>query len=186
MQSFRFSNVCYWSYLSRTCIEIVLSISLFLIYWWVTASLFGPPTYRAGWPWWSFYWLYCRKSPILPNCSAISAQFSQAQAEWAGRGATEAKSTKTSPWLPWSPFINFRTESTYKTCYTTEPGVPGCRSRYLNQICIWVFLNTGCSIRLYNTFCWHQSKFPSQYSLHILKRNSKTKNVVYILIDHAQ
>merc|ERR1719188_966036 len=33
MQSFRFSNVCYWSYLSRTCIEIVLSISLFLIYW---------------------------------------------------------------------------------------------------------------------------------------------------------
>ena len=33
MQSFRFSNVCYWSYLSRTCIEIVLSIGLFLIYW---------------------------------------------------------------------------------------------------------------------------------------------------------
>ena len=33
MQSFRFSNVCYWSYLSRTCLEIVLSISLFLIYW---------------------------------------------------------------------------------------------------------------------------------------------------------
>ena len=24
MQSFRFSNVCYWSYLSRTCLEIVL------------------------------------------------------------------------------------------------------------------------------------------------------------------
>ena len=33
MQSFRFSNVCYWSYLSRTCLEIVLSIGLFLIYW---------------------------------------------------------------------------------------------------------------------------------------------------------
>ena len=33
MQSFRFSNVCYWSYLSRTSLEIVLSISLFLIYW---------------------------------------------------------------------------------------------------------------------------------------------------------
>lgn len=32
MQSFRFSNVCYWSYLSRTCLEIVLSIGLFLIY----------------------------------------------------------------------------------------------------------------------------------------------------------
>ncbi len=32
MQSFRFSNVCFWSYLSRTCLEIVLSISLFLIY----------------------------------------------------------------------------------------------------------------------------------------------------------
>ena len=26
MQSFRFSNVCYWSYLTRTCLEIVLSI----------------------------------------------------------------------------------------------------------------------------------------------------------------
>ena len=32
MQSFRFSNVCYWSYLSRTFIEILLSIGLFLIY----------------------------------------------------------------------------------------------------------------------------------------------------------
>ena len=32
MQSFRFSNVCFWSYLSRTCLEIVLSISLFFIY----------------------------------------------------------------------------------------------------------------------------------------------------------
>lgn len=32
MQSFRFSNVCYWSYLSRTFLEIVLSIALFLIY----------------------------------------------------------------------------------------------------------------------------------------------------------
>merc|ERR1712020_712083 len=26
MQSFRFSNVCYWSYLSRTCLEIVLRL----------------------------------------------------------------------------------------------------------------------------------------------------------------
>ena len=26
MQSFRFSNVCYWSYLTRTSLEIVLSI----------------------------------------------------------------------------------------------------------------------------------------------------------------
>ena len=25
-------QVCYWSYLSRTCLEIVLSIGLFLIY----------------------------------------------------------------------------------------------------------------------------------------------------------
>jgi len=33
MQSFRFSNVCYWSYLSRTILEIFLSIGLFLIYW---------------------------------------------------------------------------------------------------------------------------------------------------------
>ena len=32
-QSFRFSNVCYWSYLSRTILEIFLSIGLFLIYW---------------------------------------------------------------------------------------------------------------------------------------------------------
>ena len=32
-QSFRFSNVCYWSYLSRTVLEIFLSIGLFLIYW---------------------------------------------------------------------------------------------------------------------------------------------------------
>ncbi|XP_059090515.1 uncharacterized protein LOC131886258 isoform X2 [Tigriopus californicus] len=32
MQSFRFSNVCYWSYLSRTFLEIILSIALFLIY----------------------------------------------------------------------------------------------------------------------------------------------------------
>jgi len=33
MQSFRFSNVCFWSYLSRTILEIFLSIGLFLIYW---------------------------------------------------------------------------------------------------------------------------------------------------------
>lgn len=33
MQSFRFSNVCYWSYLTRTILEIFLSIGLFLIYW---------------------------------------------------------------------------------------------------------------------------------------------------------
>lgn len=33
MQSFRFSNVCFWSYLSRTILEIILSIGLFLIYW---------------------------------------------------------------------------------------------------------------------------------------------------------
>ena len=32
-QSFRFSNVCFWSYLSRTVLEIFLSIGLFLIYW---------------------------------------------------------------------------------------------------------------------------------------------------------
>ena len=49
MQSFRFSNVCFWSYLTRTILEIILrfltilkiildtsyhlSIGLFLIYW---------------------------------------------------------------------------------------------------------------------------------------------------------
>ena len=30
--SFKMFQVCYWSYLSRTCLEIVLSIGLFLIY----------------------------------------------------------------------------------------------------------------------------------------------------------
>ena len=41
-------------------------------------------TRPTGWPWWSetkFCWLYFWSSSMFPNCSAISAQFSLAQAE---------------------------------------------------------------------------------------------------------
>ena len=68
-QSFRFSNVCFWSYLSRTVLEIFLSIGLFLIYW-----CWGMPNLKRNIDCdvHGLKWVDCRIYKCLENSRTIS------------------------------------------------------------------------------------------------------------------